>query len=70
MSSSAKRSAYEQKLSVAARALYWASERAEEIGDPGAAEDCLQLRTELSRLLEDSVRGKKRPSRQLSALDT
>lgn len=61
------RSRYEQKLAAASKMLYYAAETAESLGDPGAAEDCIQLRTELQRLMEDSLRGRKRPRRQLAA---
>lgn len=63
------RSKYEAQLSVASRALRAAAERAEEIGDEGAMDDVLQLRTEVSRLMEDSVNGRKRRRRQLTMLD-
>lgn len=69
MRSSIGRSKYEAQLAVASRALYRAAEAAEEIGDRGAQDDCLQIRTELARLMEDSVRGKKRKPRQLSAIE-
>lgn len=70
MSRGLKRSQYEAQLAVASRALYRASELAAEVGDEGAADDALQIKTELSRLLEDSVNGRKRRRRQLTLPDS
>lgn len=65
-----QRSAYESRIAAASRILYNASEIAETLGDEGAADDCLQIRTELSRMLDDSVSGRKRRRRQLELLDS
>ncbi len=70
MGNSTNRSRYESSLSTAHKALYWASERAAEIGDEGAAEDCEALLHEISRLMQDSLKDRKRPRRQLSAFDS
>lgn len=59
-----RRSNYEGKLATAHRALYNAEGFAEDLGDDGAAEDCRQLQAEISRLMEDSLAGKKRKRRQ------
>lgn len=63
-----QRSLYEQQLALASKRLLIASQIAEHIGDEGAMDDALQLRTEISRLMEDSVSGRKRKRRQLSLL--
>ena len=65
-----QRSWFEGQIAVASRALLKASEIAEQLGDEGAADDVLQIRTELSRLLEDSVNGRKRRRRQLALVDS
>lgn len=70
MTKGEKRSLYEQQLARASKYLIYASNAAEAIGDEGAVDDCLQIRTEISRLLEDSVSGRKRRRRQLHLLDT
>lgn len=70
MASSQQRSKYEAALSRAHRALFWAERAAGEAGDEGAAEDCTALQAELSRLMSDSISGKKRPRRQLTTLDS
>lgn len=64
MERSQQRSRYEERLSRAHRALYWAAEAAEAMGDPGAQEDCIGLQGEVSRLMDDSLRMKRRPRRQ------
>lgn len=64
------RSKYESRLALAARALREAAENAQRIGDEGAEDDCLAIRQEIARLLEDSCNGKKRPRRQLQLLDS
>lgn len=64
------RSKYERDLAHASWALMRAAEGAERIGDEGAMDDCLQIRTEVSRLLEDSTNGRKRRRQQLDLLDT
>jgi hypothetical protein len=50
--------------------MYWASERALEIGDQGAADDCAQLLEEIDRLMHDSLRGGSRGRRRLSGTST
>jgi hypothetical protein len=62
------RSRYEQLLSNASRTLYFAAEAAERAGDAGAKDDCLQCRSELSRLIEDSVNGRKQRHKKPSAV--
>lgn len=68
MDTSQARSRYEAQLHCAHRALFRAWNAAEDCGDYGAAEDCRQLQYEISRLMEDSLKGKKRPRRQTSLL--
>lgn len=63
-----RRSNYEARLATAHRALYNAADAAEDLGDYGAAEDCRQLQAEISRLMQDSLAGKKRKRRQLLLL--
>lgn len=70
MIKSKQRAVYEAQLATASRALWRASDAAESAGDPGAMEDCLALRTEVSRLMGDSINGKRRKPRQLSLIDT
>lgn len=50
------RAHYETQLGRAHRSLFWAVERAREMGDEGAAQDCEQLLAEITRLNEDSLR--------------
>jgi hypothetical protein len=61
MRTSTMRSSYEQSLSVAHRALYRASDQAEQLGDVGAAEDLHELLKHISVLMDSSLRNKKRP---------
>lgn len=70
MPNSHTRSKYEAKLASAHRMLYWASVAASEMGDEGAEEDILALMRELSRLTEDSLRGKRQTARRQLALDS
>lgn len=70
MPTSAQRSTYEQALSVAHRALWRASQRAEEHGDEGAVEDLAQVMQAVSVLMSDSLKNKRRPRRQLAILDS
>jgi len=64
-----RRSRYEECLARAHRALYHAADAAEDLGDDGAAEDARQLQAEISRMMQDSLKGKKRPRRQASLFD-
>lgn len=70
MPSSRQRSAYEEGLARAHRALYWAMSRADEMEDQGAVDDLLALQAHLHVMLEDSLKGRKRPKRQLAAFDS
>lgn len=70
MPNSAQRSQYEAKLAAAHRHLWWAAEYASQMGDEGAADDCMQINAEVSRLMSDSIKGKRRPRRQLSLVDS
>ena len=57
---SEKRARYEHWLGAAHTNLYWASVRAHDLGDEGAAADCEQLLREITRLTEDSLKGNRR----------
>jgi hypothetical protein len=61
MGYNANRARYESSLARAHRALYYAQEAAEELRDPGAADDCAQILREISRLADASLKGKARP---------
>lgn len=65
MPTSQQWSTYEQALSVAHRALWRASQRAEEMGDEGAVEDLAEISNAVSVLMSDSLKNKRRPRRQL-----
>lgn len=70
MPTSAQRSNYEQALSVAHRALWRASQHAEEHGDEGAVEDLVEMMQFVSVLMNDSLKNKRRPRHQLPVLDS
>lgn len=60
MTTSEKRASYEQALAIAHKWLYVAGERAERVGDEGAELDCIGLMREVTRLSEDSLKGRGR----------
>lgn len=64
------RSEYESHLDRAHRALYKAAEVADLLQDYGAAEDLYEILHYLHDMVEDSIRSKKRPRRQLPLLDS
>lgn len=64
MPNSRERSAYEEGLSRCHRAAYWAQQRADAIGDDGAVEDLLAIQRHLAVMMEDSLRGRRRPRAQ------
>lgn len=68
-SMSESRSKYEASLARASRALWLAADQAERIQDTGAVEDCVAIRREVARLMEDSIKGKRRKRRQLDLSD-
>lgn len=66
MSNSTARAKYETQLGRAHRSLFWAVNAARAMGDEGAAQDCEQILSELSRLNADSLDGRKRRREDLS----
>lgn len=70
MPTSQDRSKYEESLSRAHRALYWAQHQAEANGDDGAVEDLQALMEHVSVMLSDSIKNRRRPRRQLSVVDS
>lgn len=66
MAQSKQRSRYEAALAVAHRALWRAADVADELGDEGAVEDLAELQRYLAVMVDDSLRGRKRPRRQVS----
>lgn len=60
MATGTARAHYETQLGRAHRSLFWAVQRAREMGDEGAAQDCEQLLAEITRLNEDSLQGRRR----------
>lgn len=70
MSTSTQRSRLEANIAVAARALRRAGDIADELGDPGAQEDCYAIIDHLRAMLESSVNGKRRPRHQLPLFDS
>ena len=65
MGYSQNRAIYEHQLAIAHRALWRASEAAEEMGDGGAEHDCQQLLKELGRVAEHSLKSNPRARPQL-----
>lgn len=70
MPTSEQRARYEAHVSRAAVSLYRAEQAADAMGDEGASQDLQQLRLELRRLCDLSLRGKRAPLRGQLALDT
>lgn len=64
MESSRNRARYEHCLARAHKALHDAEWALDLINDPGALDDCVAIKGEVARLLEDSVSGRRRPLRQ------
>lgn len=65
-----QRSSYEFHLAAASRALYKAAEHAERNGMEGEFEDCHQIRREVQRLMDSSIRNKRVVPRGQMALET
>lgn len=70
MPSNPARSRYETQLAKAHQSLYWAYVAADDLGDEGAADDCMRMLNEISRLATASLaprsRRRKPPPAQLS----
>lgn len=64
------RSEYEAALHRAHKALHQASWCADALQDYGAAEDIFEMMHHTHKLVEDSIKGKKQPARQVSLLDS
>jgi len=54
---------YERALSIAHKWLYLASGMAEDLHNPGAGEDLYAMLKHVEELTEESLRGRKRPSK-------
>lgn len=68
MERSKARSQYEAQISKAHQTLYWAIDRAEVCGDDGAVQDLQGIQDHLSKLLHESVNGRRhRPQREAEA---
>jgi hypothetical protein len=61
MRGSQQRSRYEEALARSHRALYWATKRAEEVGDEGAVQMLHTAQTTVAELMEMSLRNKRAP---------
>lgn len=66
MPTSQQRSRYEEGLARAHRTLFFTRKSAEDLGDEGAAEDLDALMDHLQRMMDDSLKNRPRPRRQLS----
>lgn len=60
MPTTAQRNKYEQRLAWAAEALYWSSQQAALVGDEGAEEDLMSMRSHVFAMLEESAVGRRR----------
>lgn len=67
MPNSTQRDLYERSLDNAHRALYWASVRADAMGDEGAYDDLVALRSHVEVLVDDSLRGRRHRRAQEAA---
>jgi hypothetical protein len=65
MSYTSDRARFESELAKAHRALTYARDAAERLQSSGDVEDLVQIRNEVTRLAEGSLRGKARPVRQI-----
>lgn len=70
MRNSLQRSRFEAALARAHRNLWTAQQEAEALGDLGAAEDITEVMRFVADVTADSLKGRKRPRRQLSLLDS